>query len=105
MHKEQKKVNTSGERKNTSGEHKNTSGERKNTSGERKNTSGERLRPHNIPKYRKKEENRKTLEDKKGASSLCQLKNIGPALETRQSHTIEYRVSMQDRFTETMRGV
>ena len=41
--------------------------------------------------FRKKEENVKTVEDKNGAS---QLKSIGPALKTRQFHTIEYGVSM-----------
>ena len=32
------------------------------------------------------------VKDRKGASSLDQYKSIGPALETRQSHTIEHRV-------------
>ena len=33
----------------------------------------------------------KTVEDKNGASSF-DLKRIGPALKSRQSHTIEYKV-------------
>ena len=53
-----------------------------------------------IPANGNDEEKRKTVEDKKGASSLGQhwpcigpaLKSIGPSLETRQSHTIEYVV-------------
>ena len=42
-----------------------------------------------IPTYRKKEVKRKT-KDKERVSRLCQTKSIIPALETRQSHTIEY---------------
>ena len=52
---------------------------------------------------RKKEEKGKTLDDITGASSLCQEKSTGPALETRQAHTIEYRVG-KDRPTEKQRG-
>ena len=41
-----------------------------------------------LPTYRGKEEKEKIVEDKKGQS-----KGIGPALETRQSHTIENGVN------------
>ena len=42
--------------------------------------------------YWKKEQKGKTVENKKGAIRLWQLERICPALETRQFHTIEYRV-------------
>ena len=42
--------------------------------------------------YRGKEEKGKIVENKKG-EQLGQQKGIGPALETRQSHTIEYGVN------------
>ena len=43
--------------------------------------------------YRLKAENEKIVEDKKRREQLGQHKGIGPALETRQSHTIEYGVN------------
>ena len=46
-----------------------------------------------LPTYRGKEEKRKIVEDKKGREQLGQQKRIGPGLETRQSHTIEYGVN------------
>ena len=51
-------------------------------------------RPHG-PQYKLiyRTERRETVEAKNGTSSLCQYKSIGPALKTRQSHTIEYVVS------------
>ena len=45
-----------------------------------------------IPTYRYREKKGKTVEDKKGANILGHQKNIRNPLETRQSHTIEYRV-------------
>ena len=45
-----------------------------------------------LPAYRGKEEKGKIFEDKKG-EPLGPQKGIGPALETRQSHTIEYGVN------------
>ena len=45
-----------------------------------------------LPTYRAKEEKVKIVEDKKGESNSAK-KGIGPALETRQSHTIEYGVN------------
>ena len=42
--------------------------------------------------YRGKEEKRKIVEDKK-REQLGQQKGIGPALKTRQSHTIKYGVN------------
>ena len=46
------------------------------------------------PQYRPIERNKgKTVEDKKGASSLGQLEKIGSALNTRQFHNIEYKAS------------
>ena len=45
-----------------------------------------------LPTYRGKEEKGRIVEDKKG-EQLGQQKGIGPALETRQSHTIEYGVN------------
>ena len=45
-----------------------------------------------LPTYRGKEVKGKIVEDKKG-EQLGQQKGIGPALETRQSHTIEYEVN------------
>ena len=51
-------------------------------------------RPHpTLPTYRGKEEKGKIVEDKKRREQLDQQKGIGPALETRQSHTIEYGVN------------
>ena len=46
-----------------------------------------------IPTYKKKDRG-KTVEDKKGACSLGQLKCIDHALKTCQSNSIEYMVSM-----------
>ena len=46
-----------------------------------------------LPTYRGKEEKGKIVEDKKGESNIGQQKGIGPALETRQSHTIECGIS------------
>ena len=46
-----------------------------------------------LPTYRRKEEKGKIVEDKKGRKQLGQQKGIGPALETRQSNTIEYGVN------------
>ena len=47
-----------------------------------------------IPTHRKKEENGKTENGRIGKhSSLGKWKTIGPALKTRESHTIEYMVS------------
>ena len=43
--------------------------------------------------YRGREEKGKIVEDKKRREQLGQQKGIGPALETRQSHTIEYGVN------------
>ena len=45
-----------------------------------------------LPTYRGKEEKTKIIEDKKRREQLGQQKGIGPALETRQSHTIKYGV-------------
>ena len=45
------------------------------------------------PTYRGKEEKGKIVEDKKRREQLGQQKGIGPALETLQSHTIEYGVN------------
>ena len=46
-----------------------------------------------LPTYRRKEEKGKIVEDKKSREQLGQQKGIGPALETHQSHTIEYGVN------------
>ena len=46
-----------------------------------------------IATYRQKEENVKNIRSQKEIEQLSPIKNIGPALETRQSHIIEYRVS------------
>ena len=46
-----------------------------------------------IPTHRRKAEKRKTVEDKKWSKQLAQSKDIGLALKTRQSHTVEHRVS------------
>ena len=46
-----------------------------------------------LPTYRGKEEKAKIVEDKKRREQLGQQKGIGPALETRQSLTIEYGVN------------
>ena len=51
-----------------------------------------RPQPH-TPTYRGKEEKGKIVEDKKRREQLGQQKGIGPALETRQSHTIKYGVN------------
>ena len=45
-----------------------------------------------MPTDRRKEEYWKTVENKKGSISLSQQNIIGPALDTLQSDTIEYRV-------------
>ena len=42
-----------------------------------------------LPTYRGKEEKGKIVEDKRRREQLGQQKGIGPAPETRQSHTIE----------------
>ena len=47
-----------------------------------------------LPTYRGKEEKGKIVDDKKRREELGQQKGIGPALETRQSHTIEYGVDL-----------
>ena len=47
---------------------------------------------HTLPTYRGKEEKGKIVEDKK-REQLGHQRGIGPALETRQSHTIEYGVN------------
>ena len=44
-----------------------------------------------LPTYREKEEKGKIVEDKKRREQLGQQKGIGPALETRQFHAIEYK--------------
>ena len=46
-----------------------------------------------IPTHRKKEEKGEKIKDKKGAGTVGQSKLIGPALKTRQTHTIKYGVS------------
>ena len=46
-----------------------------------------------LPTYRGKEEKGKIVEDKKRREQLGQQIGIGPALETRQSHTIKYGVN------------
>ena len=51
--------------------------------------------------YRKKEEKGKTIESKKGLSSLGQQKTLTLDVEARQSHTIEYR--QQDRSIGILR--
>ena len=43
--------------------------------------------------HSRKEEKGKIVEDRKMRDQLGQQKGIGPAIETRQSHTIEYRVN------------
>ena len=55
-----------------------------------------------VPTYRGKEEKRKIVEDKKRREQLGEQKGIGPALETRQSHTIEYGVNqiVPERYSE-----
>ena len=68
---------------------------------------GERLKPYQsedhsltIPTHRKKENKGKNRRGQKGSQQLRSKKNISPALKTHQSHTIEYRVSMNNRDTE-----
>ena len=51
-----------------------------------------------LPTYTGKEEKGKIVEDKKRREQLGQQKDIGPALETRQSHTIEYGVERMNYF-------
>ena len=46
-----------------------------------------------LPTYRGTEENGNIVEEKKMREQLGQQKGIGPALETVQSHTIEYGVN------------
>ena len=46
-----------------------------------------------LPTYRGKKDKGKMVEDKKRREQLDQQKGIGPALETRNSHTIEYDVN------------
>ena len=46
-----------------------------------------------IPTYREKEEKWKNSRRQKLMEQLRPIKSIDPALETRKSHTIEYRVS------------
>ena len=46
-----------------------------------------------LPTYRGKEEKGKIFKPQKRTQQLGQQKGIGPALETRQSHTIEYGVN------------
>ena len=46
-----------------------------------------------LPTYRGKEEEGNIVEDKKSREQLGQQKGIGPGLEIRQSHTIEYGVN------------
>ena len=46
-----------------------------------------------IPTYRQKEEKGKNSMTIAGIEQLRPIKNIGPRLETRQSHTIKYGVS------------
>ena len=60
----------------------------------------ERLNPYQskdpsppLPTYRGKEEKGKIVKDKKRREQLGQQKGIGAALETSQSHTIEYGVN------------
>ena len=58
---------------------------------------------HTLPTYREKEEKGKIVEDIKGEiEQLGQQKGIGPALETRQSHTVEYGVNqiVPERYCE-----
>ena len=52
-----------------------------------------RPQPDTTNLYRGKEEKGKIVEDKKGESNIGQQKGIGPALETRQSHTIKYGIN------------
>ena len=54
------------------------------------------------PTHRRKEEIGKSVGDKKWNEQLGQQKGIGPALKTRQSHTIEHRVSkiIPERYRE-----
>ena len=42
--------------------------------------------------YRKRERKGENSRSQKGSEQLRPIKSIDPALETRQSHTIEYRV-------------
>ena len=51
-----------------------------------------------LPTYRGTDEKEKIVEDKK-KDQLGQQKGIGPALETRQSHTIEYGVKVKVKFS------
>ena len=46
-----------------------------------------------LPAYRGNEEKGKIVVDKKGESNYRPIKGIGPALESRQSHTIKYGVN------------
>ena len=69
---------------------------------------GERLTPYEsedpslaITTHRMKEEKGKTVGNKKGASSQANEKALaGPALETHQSHTIEYGVTKNAPHTQ-----
>ena len=56
-----------------------------------------------LPTYRGKEEKGKIVGDKKWREQLGQQKGVGPALETRQSHTIRIR-GQPNRSRGIMRG-
>ena len=55
-----------------------------------------------IPTHRRKEEKGENSRRQKGSEQLGQQKRIGPTLETRQSHTIEHRVTkiVPERYRE-----
>ena len=58
------------------------------------NTPSVRRPNPTIPTHRMKEEKGKTVGDNKVRMQLGQWTGIGPALETRQSHTIKHGVTM-----------